>query len=143
ARLHSGEQVVVKVQHAGIANKIMPDLDILAGLAELAEKHAPQIRMYQPAAVVRHFRRTLLRELAFTFERRILEEFAEHFAQDNTIHFPLAYGQFSTRRVLTMERLDGILGTDSTALAASGADLNEFARRGANRSEEHTSELQS
>ena len=132
ARLHSGEQVVVKVQHAGIANKIMPDLDILAGLAELAEKHAPQIRMYQPAAVVRHFRRTLLRELDFTFERRNLEEFAEHFAQDNTIHFPRAYGQFSTRRVLTMERLDGILGTDSTALAASGADLNEFARRGAN-----------
>src|SRR5208283_1926722 len=38
ARLRSGEQVVVKVQHAGIADKIMPDLDILAGLAELAEK---------------------------------------------------------------------------------------------------------
>ena len=31
-----------------------------------------------------------------------------------------------------MERLNGILGTDSAALAASGADLNEFARRGAN-----------
>ena len=31
-----------------------------------------------------------------------------------------------------MERLNGILGSDSAALAASGADLNEFARRGAN-----------
>src|ERR1035438_3333170 len=132
ARLHSGEQVVVKVQHAGIANKIMPNLDILAGLAELAEKHAPQLRLYQPSAVVRQFRRTLLRELDFTVERRSLEEFAEHFAQDATVHFPRAYAQFSTRRVLTMERLDGILGTDSAALAASGADLNEFARRGAN-----------
>ena len=30
-----------------------------------------------------------------------------------------------------MERLDGILGNDPAALAASGADLNEFARRGA------------
>ncbi len=132
ARLPSGEQVVVKVQHAGIADKIMPDLDILAGLAELAEKHAPQIRLYQPAAVVRQFRRTLLRELDFTFERRNLEEFARHFAQDDTVHFPHAYAEFSTRRVLTMERLEGILGTDSAALTASGADLNEFARRGAN-----------
>jgi ubiquinone biosynthesis protein len=131
ARLHSGEQVVVKVQHAGILDKIMPDLDILAGLAELVEKHSPQLRLYQPAAVVRQFRRTLLRELDFTFERRNLEEFAEHFAQDDTVHFPCAYAQFSTRRVLTMERLDGLLGSDSTALAASGADLNEFARRGA------------
>ena len=131
ARLHSGEQVVVKVQHAGIAEKIMPDLDILAGLAELVEKHASQVRLYQPAAVVRQFRRTLLRELDFTFERRNLEEFARHFAQDDTVHFPRPYAQCSTRRVLTMERLEGILGTDSAALAASGADLNEFARRGA------------
>ena len=132
ARLHSGEQVVVKVQHAGIADRIMSDLDILASLAELAEKHAPQMRPYQPAAILRQFRRTLLRELDFNFERRNLEEFAEHFAQDDTVHFPRAYPRVSTRRVLTMERLDGILGTDSAALAASGADLNEFARRGAN-----------
>jgi ubiquinone biosynthesis protein len=132
ARLHSGEQVVVKVQHAGILDKIMPDLDILAGLAELAEKHSAQLRLYQPSAVVRQFRRTLLRELDFTFERRNLDEFAEHFAQDATVHFPRACAQFSTRRVLTMERLNGILGTDSAALAASGADLNEFARCGAN-----------
>ena len=132
ARLFTGEQVVVKVQHAGIVDKIMPDLDILAGLAVLAEKHASQLRLYQPVAVVREFRRTLLRELDFTFERRNLEEFAEHFAQDDTVHFPRAYAQFSTRRVLTMERLDGILGTDSAALIASGVDLDEFARRGAN-----------
>ncbi|MGD1018469.1 MAG: AarF/UbiB family protein [Verrucomicrobiia bacterium] len=132
AQLHSGEHVVIKVQHAGIADKIMPDLDILAGLAELAEKHASQLRSYQPNAVVRQFRRTLLRELDFTSERRNLEEFAEHFAQDNTVHFAHAYAEFSTRRVLTMERLEGILGTDSRALAASGVDLDEFARRGAN-----------
>jgi ubiquinone biosynthesis protein len=132
ARLPSGEQVVVKVQHAGIADKIMPDLDILAGLAELAEKHASRIRPYRPVAVVRQFRRTLLHELDFTLERRNLEEFAEHFAEDDTVHFPRVYPQVSTRRVLTMERLDGILGVDSSALAASGADLNEFARRGAN-----------
>jgi ubiquinone biosynthesis protein len=131
ARLHSGEEVVVKVQHAGIAEKILPDLDILAGLADLAEKLAPDLHRYQPVSVVRQFRRALLRELDFTCERRNIEEFAKHFTSDTTVHFPRAYGEFSTRRVLTMERLEGILGTDSVALAASGADLNEFARRGA------------
>ena len=132
ARLHSGEQVVVKVQHAGIVGKIMPDLDILAGLAELAEKYSSQALLYQPAAVVRQFRRTLLRELDFTFERRHLIEFAQNFAQDATVRFPRPCAEFSTRRVLTMERLEGIPGTDSAALAASGADLKEFALRGAN-----------
>jgi ubiquinone biosynthesis protein len=132
ARLHTGEEVVVKIQHAGIADKILPDLDIVAGLAELAEKHSQQVRPYQPSGVVRQFRRTLLRELDFTVERRNLEEFAAHFAQDDTVHFPRPYPEFCTRRVLTMERLDGIIGSDSAALAASDADLNEFARRGAN-----------
>ncbi len=131
ARLHSGEEVVVKVKRAGIADRVLSDLDILRGMAELAEKHAPQVRPYQPSAVVRQFRRTLLRELDFTFERRNLEEFAANFAEDPTVHFPRAHPAFSSRRVLTMERLTGILGTDSAALAASGADLNEFARRGA------------
>ena len=131
ARLHTGEEVVVKVQHKGILDKIMPDLDILAGLAELAEKHSAQVRPYQPSAVVRQFRHTLLRELDFTFERRNLEEFAGHFADDPTVHFPRPYPALSTRHALTMERLDGILGNNPEALAASGADLNEFARRGA------------
>jgi ubiquinone biosynthesis protein len=131
ARLHSGEHVVVKVQHAGIADTIMPDLDILSDLAELAEKHSSQLRPYQPEALVRQFRRTLLRELDFTFERRNLDEFAKNFSQDETVHFPRAYAECSTRRVLTMEKLDGILGTHPKALANSGVDLNEFARRGA------------
>jgi len=132
ARLHSGEEVVVKVQHAGIADKILPDLDILASLADLVEKLDSKVRFYQPVAVVRQFRRTLLRELDFTFERRNLDEFARNFAQDEAVHFPCGYDRFSTRRVLTMERLDGILGSDSQALADSGVDLNEFALRGAN-----------
>jgi len=132
ARLHTGEEVVIKVQHAGILEKILPDLDILGGLADLAEKHSPQLRPYQPAAVIRQFRRTMMRELDFTFERHNLEEFTAHFATDDTVHFPRSYPSFSSRRVLTMEFLDGIVGTDSAGLAASGADLNEFARRGVN-----------
>lgn len=131
ARLLTGEEVVVKVQHAGIEGKILADLDILASVAELLEMPESRLRLYQPVAVVRQFRRTLLRELDFTFERGHLEEFAEHFAEDDHVHFPLAVAKLSTRRVLTMERLDGILGNDAEGLAGSGVDLNEFARRGA------------
>ena len=131
ARLHTGEIVVVKVQHAGIVDKIMPDLDILASLAELVEKPDSQLRLYQPMAVVRQFRRTLLRELDFTLEYRHLVEFGQNFDQDAHVHFPLAHKAYSTRRVLTMERLEGIPGNDAEALAGSGVDLNEFALRGA------------
>ncbi|MCB1065197.1 MAG: AarF/ABC1/UbiB kinase family protein [Verrucomicrobiae bacterium] len=132
ATLHDGRNVVVKVMHRGIEDAVRRDLDLLMGLAELAEKHAIQLRRYQPVATARYFQRTLLRELDFGYERRHLEKFAENFADDETVHFPEVFPDYCADRVLTMERLIGIPVTDIPALKASDADLNEFARRGGN-----------
>ena len=50
-RNRSSDQVVVKVRHEGIERTIETDLDILAGLAQLAEG-IDDFRTYQPVAVV-------------------------------------------------------------------------------------------
>lgn len=131
AQLPTGEWVAVKVQKEGIAAKIEADLSILAGLADLAEKHSPAVRLYGPVALVRHFRRSILQELDFHRERRNLAEFARNFADDPTVRFPAAWTEFSGRRVLTMDWLEGIPGTDADRLRATGEDLGEFARHGA------------
>jgi len=131
ATLKTGERVVVKVRRQGVAERAEADLEILHALARLAENHAPSLRQYQPAALVRQFQRTLRRELDFTHERRNLEEFARRFASDPTVHFPAVHASLSGRTVLTMERLEGIPAADGEGLRASRADLNEFARRGA------------
>jgi ubiquinone biosynthesis protein len=47
------------------------------------------------------------------------------------VRFPRPWPEYCSRRVLTMERFEGIPGTDTTRLLASGADLSELARRGA------------
>lgn len=132
ARLKSGQPVAVKIQHAEIEDRIQRDLHIMAGLAELLEKHVAEFRAYKPTALVRRFRRTLMQEMDFAVERRNIEAFANRFADDETVHFPAVYSEFSSRRVLTMELIEGIPGTDHARLAASGCDLNEFARRAAN-----------
>lgn len=132
ARLVSGEEVAVKVRKAGIEQKIESDLSIIAGLAELAEKYSSQLKPYRPIGVVRQFRRSIMQELDFNRERHNLEEFARHFASDPTVHFPRPWPQLSSRHVLTMDWLDGIPGSDTDRLQASGEDLNEFARHGAN-----------
>lgn len=130
-RLKTGEPVAVKIQHDEIEDRIHRDVTIMAGLAELLEKHVSELRPYKPAALVRRFRRTLLQELDFAAERRNIESFASRFTDDETIHFPAVYPEFCSRRVLTMELLDGIPGTDHVRLAASDCDLNEFAWRAA------------
>ena len=132
ARLLDGRPVVVKVQHKGIEETIASDLNIMAYLAEFMQNHVARLRNYQPVALEREFRRTIQRELDFSSERRNLEEFAHNFAGDATVHFPIAYPDRCSRRVLTMELLTGISFENPRELHLAGIELNEIARRGAN-----------
>ena len=65
ARLKTGEEVVVKIQKAGIQRKVEVDLDILTGLAQLAER-IPEFENYRPNALAAEFRRVFRHELDFT-----------------------------------------------------------------------------
>jgi ubiquinone biosynthesis protein len=130
ARLHSGEAVVVKVLHADIEKKVAVDMDILAGLAAMAEM-VPEFHNYRPSAIVAEFQRAMRRELDFGREERNIQQFARDFRDDPTVRIPATYPELSTRRVLTMEELVGIKLSEPARLAAAGIDTDEVARRGA------------
>jgi ubiquinone biosynthesis protein len=130
ARLFSGQQVVVKVQHAGIESKVSEDLDVLAGLAQLAEM-IPDLARYRPVATAAEFARSLRRELDFGREERNLQQFAALFANNPHLRIPQANSDYCTPRVLTMEYIEGIPLGDANRLADMHFDLEEIARRGA------------
>lgn len=131
AKLPSGEPVAVKVQHPDIQKKIAVDLDILAGLALLAER-IPEFRNYRPRAIALEFQRTMKRELDFRRELRNIEQFAANFRDDATVRIPQAYPALSSARVLTMEWIDGVKFSDLPRNPPPGCDHREVARRGAN-----------
>ncbi len=131
ARLPNGHKVVVKVQHAGIEAKVNEDLEVLGGLAYLAEQIS-EFQPYRPAATVAEMARTLRRELDFGREERNLSQFATLFQDDPTIRIPKAHSDLCTPRVLTMDFLDGIHLLDTGRLIAANVDVDELARRGAN-----------
>ncbi len=131
ARLKDGQPVAVKVQHADIERKVLVDLDILGGLAQLSER-IPEFQHYRPKAIVAEFRRVLRRELDFRRELRHMEQFARDFARDPTVHIPRPYRQLSTSRVLVMELVEGVKLAETERLASLGFDPAEVARRGAN-----------
>lgn len=130
ASLHDGSPVAVKVQHPDIEHKLEVDLDIVLGLAQWAEK-VPELSDYRPHAVAAEFQRTIRRELDFRREARHIQEFARQFAGNPAVHIPRVYPEYSSRRVLTMEFIDGIKLADTQRLAVAGIDLEEVARRGA------------
>ena len=130
ARLQSGEEVAVKVQHHDIEKQVHVDLDILSGLAQLAER-LPELRPYRPRATVAEFQRALRRELDFERERRHLEQFEHAFAENPQIKIPRAYADYSTQRVLVMEWMNGTPLSAPENVRASGIDLKAVTRNGA------------
>ena len=129
AVLHSGERVVVKVQRPSIEHMVRVDLQIMAHLATLLETHLETWRIHRPTLVVAEFARRLEQELDFAAEAAHLERFADQFAGDPTIHVPRVHPGTSTRRVLTMEYVDGIKASKLADLDAADLDRREIATR--------------
>lgn len=128
ATLKDGQEVVVKIQHEGIQEKVRIDLEILMSLAKLLQKYVSEARAYQPVATANEFRRTLLRELDFTSERRNIEQFTRNFKEDSAVHVPAVHSDYCSRRVLTMEKLQGISGSKPDEIQSSGVALGYAGR---------------
>lgn len=126
ATLRDGRRVAVKVQHADI-DEIVP-LDLRAikrilgivrfftGVKGLESYHAEISQMVHE-------------ELDFNKEAEHLERIARRFVNDPMIGFPTVVHEYSTRRVLTTEFVDGIKVTNLAELEAHGVDRTALARR--------------
>ncbi len=132
AELKDGSQVVVKVQHAGIETKVKSDLNLLTTLTQAAESSSRELAQYRPMATVAEFQRSLLRELDFDIELSNMLQFTRNFADNPDVHFPIAYPELSSKRVLTMERLDGYSIARKERMLADGIDATAFSQLFAN-----------
>ena len=107
AVLVTGEVVALKLQRPGIAAIIEKDLDILAFLARLAERHIHALRHTEPSALVRQLRRVIRRELDFYRERQNMERFRANMGGRNHVRIPRTYRKYCTRALLVMEYMEG------------------------------------
>jgi ubiquinone biosynthesis protein len=125
ARLPDGPRVVVKVQRPGIAGIVDRDLDIVRRLARLLERNTDWGRSMGVRALADGFADAMREELDFTVEAGNMTTVAagRSIASSNDLVVPQLYPDRSTRRVLTMERLDGIgLGNARLVIADRGLD---------------------
>ena len=129
ARLIDGTEVIVKVQHPGIEAKVKEDFNILATLVGLAEKNNTLLRQYQPMTIIAEFRRSLMKEMDFLVEMRSLNQFIVNFEDEPFLHIPHPYPEYSSRRVLTMEILEGYSVAHLDQIAQDGVDTEAFTQR--------------
>ena len=127
ATLPGGEQVVVKVQRPNIERIIDTDLVILADLAQLVQARTPLGEIYDLPAIVEDFSWTLKEELDYLGEGRNADRFRSNFVDEPCLYIPQIYWEYTTRRVLTLERIRGIKIDDLEALDAAGVDRHQVA----------------
>ncbi|GMU41729.1 MAG: putative ABC transporter ATP-binding protein [Chloroflexota bacterium] len=124
ARLHDGTPVAVKVQYPGIDKIVKWDLEIIDLLTHLWARLETVID-FRPIA--QEMQRNAPDEVNFVHEGRAAEELARILSDRDDVQIPGIYWNLSTRRVLTMDYLDGIKITDIPALEAAGVRTSDVA----------------
>lgn len=130
ARLHSGDEVAVKVQRPGIDHIVEVDLEIMLHLATLAERHVEELSFHQPVRIVEEFARSIEKEMDYTIEAASMERVSGQFLGDPSVYVPKVYRETSTRQVLTIEYIDGIKVSDIERLCEAGYDCPLITERG-------------
>ncbi|MEC0264736.1 AarF/ABC1/UbiB kinase family protein [Paenibacillus anseongense] len=127
--LHTGERVAIKIQRPQAAEAIRIDLEILADLAAIAERRFAWARRIQMEVLIEEFGRSLLNELDYTKEARNAEKIAEQFKYVAHIYVPPIYSDYSSKKVMTMQYIEGIRLYQEDQLIAHGYDRARIANR--------------
>ena len=128
-RDEEGERIVaVKVLRPGVIRRFRSDLSAFYYAARMMERIDPRAKRLKPVEAVDMLARTVAFEMDFRLEAAALSEMAENIAEDPDFRIPLPDWNRTARGVLTLEWIDGIPLSDTSALAAAGFDLKELAR---------------
>ena len=124
ARLHDGTPVAVKVQYPGIDRIVQWDLESITRLANIWSRFESVIDFRPIAAEMRRYAPD---EVDFVHEADAAEALREMLSDRDDVLVPRIYRERSTRKVITMDFVDGIKISNIAALRAAGIDTSAVA----------------
>lgn len=116
----SGQEVAIKVLRPGIERAFYRDIDAFYFAAGMVERLSRSSRRLRPMEVVRHFDGVVRGELDLRLESASASEFAANTADDSGFHVPIVNWALSSRRVMTLDWVDGANAGDNEAIDAAG-----------------------
>ena len=129
AKLKSGEKVAVKIQRPGLREQITLDLYIVRNIAIWFKNNIGIIRS-DLVALIDELGKRIFEEMDYINEANNAEKFKELHSDNNKIAVPKIYREATSRRVLTMEWIDGIKLTNIEAVKKLGIDPNDMVEIG-------------
>jgi len=127
--LPNGQKVAVKVQRPGLREQITLDLYIVRNIAAWLNRRVRVIRS-DLVGLIDELGRRVFEEMDYLNEAANAERFADLHAANPRIAVPAIYHEATSRRVLTMEWIDGVKLTNLQAVRDLGIDPNDMVQVG-------------
>ncbi|KZL50828.1 hypothetical protein A2T98_05430 [Nodularia spumigena CENA596] len=131
AVLHTGEEVVVKIQRPGLKKLFEIDLQILKGITRYFQNHPKWGRGRDWLGIYEECCRILWEEIDYLNEGRNADTFRRNFRGYEWVKVPRVYWRYASPKILTLEYVPGIKISQYEALEAAGLDRKLLARLGA------------
>ena len=128
------KKVVIKILRPNISKTILADLKVMSRFAGIVARWLPDGKRLRPKEVVAEYRKTILDELDLNREGANAIQLKRNFEQgseyDKVLYVPEIYSEYSSKKILVMERIYGIGVADIDTLAGLGVDMKLLAERG-------------
>ncbi len=126
AKMKSGEWVAVKVQYPGLESIVHADLNTMSWIAFIAAKTFLKADF---TWMVTEFKESLLSELDFEQEAKRAERVAENLKEDKCFYVPRVFHNLSSKKVLTMEFVEGCKVSEIEKIEKMGFNPKNVARK--------------
>lgn len=127
ATLKDGKQVAVKILRPNIRQKFARDIEIFRTGSKILHFFIRRVRRLKLPTVIDTLEEWVHDELDLRLEAAATTEFKEKLGHNNRVYIPHIYWDFTTKNILTLERINGISLTDLETLKNSGFDLTKIA----------------
>jgi ubiquinone biosynthesis protein len=120
------------VQRPNIEGIVSSDLDLLMRQARFLERRSEVVRNYNLVENLEEVSYALTKELDYRAEAQNIDRFYQAYAHDPALRIPRVYWEYTTRRVIVMEEIEGIKLTHLDLVREAGYDLAAIAEVGVN-----------
>lgn len=125
AKLKNGEPVIIKIQRPNVESKVKADLEIMSSLVQ-SINDIYKDSIFEFDKFVEEFENQLFRELDYNFEARNAEKFRNIFKEDETVHIPKVFMEYSTKKVLVLEQIIGLKANDIDTMKSMNWDMKNI-----------------
>lgn len=131
ARLHSGEEVAIKVLRPKIKDTVERDLKLLRLLIRWLNHFLVDAQRLRLSEVIQDYHYIITTECNLRHEAANTQKLRDNFI-DNPIHYtPKIYWHYVRDNLLVMEYIDAISITDLATIRQHNIDIEQLAQRGA------------